>query len=100
MRSGESPSPDRPERAYTVIIDRVATKSLLSLPEKVQTRIQERVNALRSDPGLREVRNCWALTEPTGSVRASTGWCTRLRTTALVILVVRIGHRKDVYWDM
>lgn len=81
-------------------IDRAVSKSLLTLPPKAQGKIQERIKSLRLDP------------QPQGSQKLA-GFDTvyrvrvgeyrivyKVEDARLVILVIRVGHRKDVYWDM
>ncbi|HEV2946874.1 MAG TPA: type II toxin-antitoxin system RelE/ParE family toxin [Gemmataceae bacterium] len=82
---------------YEVIFKPSAEKALHKLPETVQRRIVAAVEGLQDDP------------RPPGSVKLSGEldlWRIRvgdyrlvytIDDDELIVLVVRIGHRKDVY---
>lgn len=85
---------------YTVEIDTKAAKEIRALPRQDQARIIARAQALASNP------------RPPGCVKlsgTSNLWRIRMgvyrilyeiQDDRLVILVVRVGHRRDVYRDM
>jgi mRNA interferase RelE/StbE len=82
---------------YAVIYKPSADKALRRLPEKVQRRIVAATAALADDP------------RPPGSVKlhdADDLWRIRvgqyrvvytIQDEALIVLVLRVAHRKDVY---
>jgi mRNA interferase RelE/StbE len=82
---------------YAVIYKPSADKALRKLPEKVQRRIAAATEALGEDP------------RPPGSKKlegADDFWRIRvglyrvvytIQDEALIVLVVRVAHRKDVY---
>ena len=83
---------------YSVEVERTAEKELLALPPRVRARILGALQKLATDP----------FTTP--NVKALKGGAHRMRvgdyrvifsikTEVLVVLVVKIGHRKDVYRD-
>ena len=84
---------------YLVSIDRAAAKVLLGFPEKDQLRIRDRIDALAANP--RPV-DCKKLQGEDGLYRIRSGdyrVVYAIRDKQLVVLVVRIGDRKDVYRD-
>lgn len=83
--------------AYAIVLKPAALRDLRKLPEDVKRRVATRVDALASDPcpqgaeslpgepdlyriGVKEYRIIY-----------------QLEKKALVVLVVRIGHRPEVY---
>lgn len=82
---------------YSVIFSRASRRQLRALPQSVQTRIRARIDALAEDP------------VPIGAERlAGSQVFLRLRVgdyriiyevqhDVLVVYVVKVGHRKDVY---
>ena len=84
---------------YLVSIDRAAAKVLLGFPEKDQLRIRDRIDALAANP--RPV-DCKKLQGEDGLYRIRSGdyrVVYAIRDKQLLVLVVRIGDRKDVYRD-
>ena len=83
--------------AYTVIVERGALRDLKRLPAQIRTRIDERILALATNP------------RPQGVEKLSGSDCSyRLRIgdyrilyeihdQILHVLVVKIGHRREVY---
>lgn len=84
---------------YDVQVHPAARKQLDSLPRKMQQRILEKINQLTVNP------------RPVGVVKLAgedAVWRVRIGDyrvlyeiydDKLVVLVIRIGHRKDVYRD-
>ncbi|MBE2287275.1 MAG: type II toxin-antitoxin system RelE/ParE family toxin [Prosthecobacter sp.] len=83
-------------KAYQVIFDRRAEKELESLPQTEQKRIQKAVDSLASNP------------RPPGAIKmsGSTSWRIRvgdyrviysIQDQVLIVLVLKIGHRRDIY---
>ena len=82
---------------YLVSIDRAAAKVLLGFPEKDQLRIRDRIDALAANP---RPADCKKLQGEDGLYRIRSGdyrVVYAIRDKQLVVLVVRIGDRKDVY---
>lgn len=82
--------------AYRIIYESSANKRLATLPQREQIRIVEHINALAENP------------RPRGSVKLSSSETYRIRVgnyrviyaihdKRLIVLVVEIGDRKDVY---
>ena len=83
--------------AYTITFARAAERQFRSLPANVQVRLRPRIDALSNDP------------RPPGAERLSGAEdLYRIRIgdyrviytideEALIVLVVRLGHRRDVY---
>ena len=82
--------------SYRILIKPTAARELEALPKKVRIRVVERISGLASAP------------RPPGSEKLSGDEKYRVRQgayrvvyavddAALTVLVVKIGHRKDVY---
>ena len=82
---------------YRIEIDRQALKVLAALPKKVQRQIATRIDALAEEPfpaDARQVKgqeDIWRLRS--GSYRIAYA----VRQNILLILVLRVGDRKDFY---
>ncbi len=81
---------------YAVFIERSAQKSLSKIIQPDQDRIIEAINKLRSNPrfaGAQKLsgREAWRIR--VGSYRV----IYEINDAALRILVVTLGHRKEVY---
>ena len=85
---------------YTVLFKRSADKALQKLPEKVQRRIVLAASELAVEPrpvgcvNLEGEDNLWRIR--VGDYRI----VYTIEDQKLMVLVVRIAHRKDVYRDM
>ena len=82
--------------SYSILLTRSAAKELEGLPTKDRHRLVTRIAALAADP------------RPTGAEKLSGADKYRVRQgdyrilyaiedAALVVTVVRVGHRRDVY---
>ncbi len=83
--------------SYEIEISRTAEKQLKKLPEKQQLRVVRAVLALAEEPHPRGSRK---LTGYDDVFRVRVGRFRVLYSIAksrLVILVLKIGHRRDVY---
>src|SRR4051794_16463867 len=82
---------------YRVEIDRTALKQLSALPREDQERIAAHVNALADDPRPHGVEKLKGFVDQyrirVGSYRV----IYTIRDDRLIVLVLRIGHRRDVY---
>jgi mRNA interferase RelE/StbE len=82
---------------YKIIINKSASKELSKLPLEAIDRIQQAINALATDP---RPANFKKLKGFKGLYRIRTGdyrIIYRIEDNALIIEVVRIGDRKDIY---
>ena len=83
--------------AYTVDFRPAARRQFLRLTPEVQSRLRPRIDALAEDPrppGCKKLQgqeNLWRIR--IGDYRV----VYRIQETRLIILVLIIGHRKDVY---
>lgn len=74
-----------------------AVRALRKLPEDVQQRVRAATELLRSDP---RPPGCRALTGRPGHIRIRLGdyrVVYRVQDDVLVVVVVDVGHRRDVY---
>jgi len=82
---------------YTVLVQPSADRSLRKLPDDVQRRIVAAIDELHKDPrpgGCKKLKgedNLWRIR--VGDYRV----VYTIQDKKLVILVVRIAHRKDAY---
>ncbi|WP_329014485.1 type II toxin-antitoxin system RelE/ParE family toxin [Micromonospora rifamycinica] len=82
---------------YTVHVERAAAKLLRKLDRPVQTRLVAAIAALATQPRPAEVK---ALTGHPGLLRIRVGShriVYTVRDQELIVLVVHLGHRSDVY---
>jgi mRNA interferase RelE/StbE len=82
---------------YTIKIDREALKALACMPAKVQRQIARRIDELADNPHpadaiqIKGGNDFWRIR--CGNYRIAY----QVRRAVLLILVVRVGHRKDFY---
>lgn len=82
---------------YTVEIARRAVRSIAGLPRKEQQRVRAAIDLLADEP---RPPGCIALTGEDSVYRVRVGDYRILYEvidTRLVVQVVRVGHRRDVY---
>ena len=87
---------DQQER-YTVLLERQAEKSLQRLPREVLGRVDRLILALAGDP---RPAGCKKLKRYESLHRVRVGdWriVYAIRDCELVVIVIRIGHRREVY---
>jgi len=83
--------------AYTVEFKPVAVRQLEKLPREVQTRLMARILALRDDPvpagskKMAAIPDTWRIR--VGDYRV----VYQVHREILLVLILTIGHRKDVY---
>lgn len=83
--------------AYTIIIAHPARKQFLKLPVLIQLRIEQAIDALAETPRPHGVESIKGLYE-TYRVRVGDYRVIyTIKDEELIILVVRIGHRREVY---
>jgi len=84
---------------YRVEVKRNARKSLLGLPQAYRIRIGEAIDALASDPrkpGTRKLAGSDCLYRlRVGDYRV----IYEVQDDCLIIVVIKIGHRREVYRD-
>lgn len=84
---------------YRILVRRSAQKELEALPKKIRIRVAAVIEALASDP------------RPQGSIKLTGDDLYRIRTgdirvvysiedDRLIVIVVRVGHRGDVYRNL
>lgn len=84
-------------RTFQIIIAPSARKSLLSLPRAIQVAIAEKIDSLVSDPRPHGVKK---LEGHKDRYRVRVGdyrIIYKIADKKLQILIIRIGHRKEVY---
>ena len=84
---------------YNVEIARRAIKSIAKLPRKEQQRVRAAIDLLADEP---RPPNCVALAGEDSVYRVRVGSYRivyEIVDSLLVIHVVRVGHRRDVYRD-
>lgn len=82
---------------YTVEISRRAIRSIAALPRKEEQRVRAAIELLADEP---RPPNCVALTGEQSVYRVRVGdyrILYKVIDARLVILVIRVGHRRDVY---
>lgn len=83
--------------AYEVIVQPSAARELRKLPKEVQRRIGKKIDELAGNPRPPDAK---ALEGGKGFFRVRAGDYRIIYTVkdrALIVLVVRIGHRSDIY---
>jgi mRNA interferase RelE/StbE len=83
--------------AYTIQITEAAEKMLKKLDRPVQTRIRQVIDSLAENPrpsGVKKLKDAGALYRVrVGDYRI----VYEIRDRQLVVIIIRIGHRKEVY---
>lgn len=82
---------------YDIELTRAARRDLENLPRNVLKRVDARILALAADPRPRGAKK---LAGPEGFLRLRVGdyrIIYQVEEDRLVVLVVRIGHRREIY---
>ena len=83
--------------AYAVVLKPAALRDLRKLPEDIRRRVAVRIDALAGDPRPAGVERLQGEAElyrvRVGDYRI----VYQVESKALVVLVVRVGHRREVY---
>ncbi len=83
---------------YNIEYSAAALKSFLKLPSHVQKQIDKKLNLLAKNPS--EGTQVKALQDEKGACRLRVGdyrVVYYVENKKLLILVIRVGHRKDIY---
>ena len=83
--------------AYEIRVLPTARREILRLPKRIQLRVREDIAGLADDP---RPSNCRKLTGPASYYRIRVSdyrILYEVRDREVLVLVVRIGHRRDVY---
>ena len=86
-----------PDQTYSVEISPAAARELRGLTKDVQRQLVKKIRALGANPRPRGVKK---LAGEEGVYRVRAGdyrILYQIRDAALVVLVVHLGHRRDVY---
>jgi mRNA interferase RelE/StbE len=84
---------------YKIIIAEQAIKALGKLPRKVQRQISEKIDSLADNPrpaGTEKLQGADLYRIRSGDYRV----IYQIKDDVLIVLVVRIGHRKDIYRNL
>lgn len=83
--------------AYEILVQPSAARDLRKLPREIQRRIGRKLDELSYEPRPSDAKilkgNEGFLRVRVGDYRIVYG----IRENVLVVLIVRIGHRKDIY---
>ncbi len=82
---------------YKIEFLKTAEKEFYKLPKEIQKRIAKKLESLKINPYSSTVK---ALKNGQGSLRFRVGdyrIIYRVETDVLVILVIKVGHRKNIY---
>jgi mRNA interferase RelE/StbE len=83
--------------AYEVVLKPSAARELRKLPKPIRKRIGKKIDELAENPRLPDAK---ALAGAEGFLRVRAGDYRIIYTVKdrmLIVLVVRIGHRRDIY---
>jgi mRNA interferase RelE/StbE len=83
--------------AWQLRIEPRAERALLALPEEARRRVARRIDRLQFDP---RPPGCLKLAGRDGTWRLRVGdyrILYRIEDAVLVVLVIAVGHRRDVY---
>ncbi len=82
---------------YTIVIGKSASKELAKLPLEVIDRIQLAINALTADPRPATCKKLKGFKDLYRIRSGDYGVIYKVEDQLLIIDVVRIGNRKDIY---
>jgi mRNA interferase RelE/StbE len=82
---------------YTIEIVTSARKSLRTLPREAQIRVRNAIDALAEDPYPPKVKKMEGMTDAYRIRIGEYRVVYEIQGHRLIILVLRIGHRRDVY---
>jgi mRNA interferase RelE/StbE len=85
---------------YQIEFLKTAEKEFYKLPKEIQKRIAKKLQSLKINPYLPDVK---ALKNGQGRLRVRVGdyrIIYKVENDHLVILIIKIGHRKNVYHNL
>ena len=85
------------DKAYTIEFTRRAEKEFRALPPEIRRRLAPKIDALKLNPRPRGVKS---LEGPDGILRLRAGdypVLYQVLDDRLVVLLVKIGHRREIY---
>jgi mRNA interferase RelE/StbE len=85
------------DKAYTIEFTHCAEKDFRALPPEIRRRLAPKIDALKLNPRPRGVKS---LEGPDGILRLRVGdyrILYRILDDRLVVLLVKIGHRREIY---
>lgn len=83
--------------AYEVVVQPSAARELRKLPREIRKRIGRKIDALANDPRPQDAK---VLQGSEGFLRVRVGdyrIVYTIREKTLIVLIVRIGHRREIY---
>lgn len=83
--------------SYSIEFSKPALKQLSKLPQKMRQKVADEIGSLADDP---RPADCKKLSGEDDLYRIRTGdyrVIYRIQDDVLLVLVIRIGHRKEVY---
>jgi mRNA interferase RelE/StbE len=99
VSSPRQPVPDRPAKPYAVVLRKSAVRELSKLPKAAQQRIADEINGLALNPrphGVQKLAGSGELYRVrVGDYRVVYSIADR----QLIVEIIRVRHRKDVYRD-
>jgi mRNA interferase RelE/StbE len=86
--------------SYRIEVKRVAAKALKKIPKADRTRIAEKIDSLAENPPSPEITKMKG-NNPFHKVRVGDYRIVyEIQEHVLLILIVKIGHRKDIYRNL
>jgi mRNA interferase RelE/StbE len=85
------------DKAYTIEFTRRAEKDFRAFPPEIRRRLAPKIDALKQNPRPRGVKS---LEGPDGILRMRVGdyrILYQVLDDRLVVLLVKIGHRREIY---
>ncbi len=92
MSSGETPS-------YRIEFASPALKEFNALPSKEQGRVGRKIDALSADPRPRGVKKLKGRNERYRVRAGEYRVIYTIRDQVLVVLILRVGHRREIYQE-
>lgn len=85
-------------KTYKIIFNKAYLKELESIPKKVRNQILESVNSLSNNPRPEGVKKLKGFNDPLYRIRCGDYRIVyTIRDKELIVLVIQVGHRKDIY---
>ncbi len=94
-RSGGAPSPE--PRRYEILLTRAAERSLAALPRATLRRVDTRIRGLAEAPRPPGVKKLQGLEDLYRIREGDYRILYRIEDERLIVLIVDVGHRRDIY---